>query len=170
MYAIIEQGGKQYRVVKGDKFRVEKLQAEDGSVVELGKVILLGKDDETVIGTPYVEGAKVTAKILESGKDDKVIVFKYRRKKNYRKFRGHRQQYTTVTVEEVKDKPYSNTIFKGFSYCSYKDRYSKKTGRELAYYNAISEMLKQGVINSEESVELDHFKLNTWTQDNRKEK
>jgi len=77
---------------------------------------------------------------------------------------------TTVTVEEVKDKPYSNTIFKGFSYCSYKDRYSKKTGRELAYYNAISEMLKQGVINSEESVELDHFKLNTWTQDNRKEK
>ena len=101
MYAIIEQGGKQYRVVKGDKFRVEKLQAEDGSVVELGKVILLGKDDETVIGTPYVEGAKVTAKILESGKDDKVIVFKYRMKKNYRKFRGHRQRYTLIEIVSV---------------------------------------------------------------------
>lgn len=101
MYAIIEQGGKQYRVVKGDKFRVEKLQAENGSEVELGKVILLGKDDETVIGTPYVEGAKVTAKILESGKDDKVIVFKYRRKKNYRKFRGHRQQYTLIEIVSV---------------------------------------------------------------------
>lgn len=76
---------------------------------------------------------------------------------------------TIVTVEEVKDKPLSNVMYKGFSYCSYKDRYSKKTGRELAYYNAISEMLDQGAINSEESIELDKFKLNTWNQDNRKE-
>ncbi|MBQ9881717.1 MAG: 50S ribosomal protein L21 [Synergistes sp.] len=101
MYAVIEQGGKQYRVAEGDKFRVEKLNAEDGASVDFDKVILLGKDDGAVIGTPYVEGAKVTAKVIESGKDDKVIVFKYRRKKNYRKFRGHRQQYTLVQIETI---------------------------------------------------------------------
>lgn len=101
MYAVIEQGGKQYRVAEGDKFRVEKIHAEEGANVEFEKVILLGKDDGAVIGTPYVEGAKVTAKILESGKEDKIIVFKYRRKKNYRKFRGHRQQYTLVQIEAI---------------------------------------------------------------------
>ena len=97
MYAVIEQGGKQYRVAAGDKFRLEKIHAEDGTQVEFDKVIILGKDE----GAPYVEGATVTAKILESGKDDKVIVFKYRRKKNYRKFRGHRQQYTLVQIEAI---------------------------------------------------------------------
>ena len=101
MYAVIEQGGKQYRVKAGDKFRVEKIHAEDGAQIELGKVILLGKDEGAVIGSPYVEGASVTAKVLESGKDDKVIVFKYRRKKNYRKFRGHRQQFTSVVIEGI---------------------------------------------------------------------
>ena len=102
MYAVIEQGGKQYRVAAGDKFRVEKLHAEDGTQVAFDKVILLGKDDGAVIGAPYVDGATVTAKVLESGKDDKVIVFKYRRKKNYRKFRGHRQQYTLVEFDGIK--------------------------------------------------------------------
>ncbi|MDY2983995.1 MAG: 50S ribosomal protein L21 [Synergistes jonesii] len=101
MYAVIEQGGKQYRVAEGDKFRVEKIHAEEGANIEFDKVILLGKDDGAVIGTPYVEGAKVTAKILESGKEDKIIVFKYRRKKNYRKFRGHRQQYTLVQIKAI---------------------------------------------------------------------
>ena len=92
MYAIIETGGKQYRVSAGDKLRLEKIHAEEGEQVSFDKVILLGKDDGPLIGTPYIDGAVVTAKILEHGKDDKVIVFKYRRKKNYRKFRGHRQQ------------------------------------------------------------------------------
>lgn len=101
MYAVIEQGGKQYRVAEGDKFKVELLHAEDGSQVSFDKVILLGKDDGAVIGAPYVEGASVTAKVVESGKNDKVIVFKYRRKKNYRKFRGHRQQYTLVEIESI---------------------------------------------------------------------
>ena len=101
MYAVIEQGGKQYRVTEGDKFRMEKIHAEDGAQVAFDKVILLGKDDGAVIGAPYVDGASVTAKVLESGKDDKVIVFKYRRKKNYRKFRGHRQQYTLIQIESV---------------------------------------------------------------------
>lgn len=101
MYAIIETGGKQYRVSAGDKLRLEKIHAEEGEQVSFDKVILLGKDDGPLIGTPYIDGAVVTAKILEHGKDDKVIVFKYRRKKNYRKFRGHRQQYTLVQVDGI---------------------------------------------------------------------
>jgi len=102
MYAVIETGGKQYRVAAGDKLRLEKIHAEEGAEVSFDKVILLGKDDGPVIGTPYVEGAAVTGKILEHGKGDKVIVFKYRRKKNYRKFRGHRQQYTLVQIDGIK--------------------------------------------------------------------
>lgn len=77
---------------------------------------------------------------------------------------------TQVTVEETSDKPESTIMFKGFSYCSYKDHYSKKTGRELAYFNAVSQMSKLGVVDANEVSELDQFKLNTWTQDNRKEK
>ncbi|NLV82205.1 MAG: 50S ribosomal protein L21 [Synergistaceae bacterium] len=101
MYAIIETGGKQYRVTKGDKIRMEKITADNEAEVTFDKVILLGKDDTPVIGTPYVDGAYVTAKVLEHGKDDKVIVFRYRRKKNYRKFRSHRQQFTSVLIESI---------------------------------------------------------------------
>lgn len=101
MYAVVEEGGKQYRVSEGDKLRVEKRDAEIGSVVSLDRVLLLGKDDSTVVGTPFIEGAAVTARVTGHGKEDKVIVFKYRRKKNYRRFRGHRQQYTDLTVESI---------------------------------------------------------------------
>lgn len=101
MYAVIETGGKQYRVSEGDKLRLEKLQAEAGEQVTFEKVLLLGKDDAPVIGAPYVSGAAVAAKVIEHGKDDKVIVFKYRRKKNYRKFRGHRQQFTLVQITGI---------------------------------------------------------------------
>jgi large subunit ribosomal protein L21 len=101
MYAVIEEGGKQYRVSQGDKIRVEKRAEDDGSVVSIGKVVLLGKDDGPVIGAPYVDGASVSAKVLSHGKEDKVIVFKYRRKKNYRRFRGHRQQYTELSIEAI---------------------------------------------------------------------
>jgi large subunit ribosomal protein L21 len=101
MYAVIEEGGKQYRVSQGDKIRVEKRDLEVGATVDVEKVMLIGKDDEIIIGAPYVEGASVTAKVVEHGKEDKVIVFKYRRKKNYRRFRGHRQQYTDLSVEAI---------------------------------------------------------------------
>lgn len=101
MYAVIETGGKQYRVSAGNRIRVEKCDAEVGSVVSIDKVLMLGRDDAPVVGTPYVEGATVLAKVLEHGKEDKVIVFKYRRKKNYRRFRGHRQQYTELSVESI---------------------------------------------------------------------
>ncbi|MDR1515336.1 MAG: 50S ribosomal protein L21 [Synergistaceae bacterium] len=101
MYAVIEEGGKQYRVSQGDRIRVEKRDIEEGAVLSIDKVLMIGRDDEVVIGAPYVEGASVTAKVLEHGKEDKVIVFKYRRKKNYRRFRGHRQQYTDLSVEVI---------------------------------------------------------------------
>lgn len=101
MYAVIEAGGKQYRVNEGLRIRVEKCDAEVGSLVSLDKVLLLGKDDGAVLGSPFVSGASVTAKVTGHGKEDKVIVFKYRRKKNYRRFRGHRQQYTDLTVESI---------------------------------------------------------------------
>lgn len=101
MYAVIETGGKQYRVSAGDKLRVEKLHVDEGAEISFDKVLLLGKDDAPVIGAPYVEGASVSGKVITNGKDDKVIVFKYRRKKNYRKFRGHRQEFSYVQIEGI---------------------------------------------------------------------
>jgi large subunit ribosomal protein L21 len=101
VYAVIETGGKQYRVSAGDTIRVEKLASEPGSAVELTNVLLLGRDDGPVVGSPLVAGASVKASVLSHGKEDKVIVFKYRRKKNYRRFRGHRQQYTDLKVEAI---------------------------------------------------------------------
>jgi large subunit ribosomal protein L21 len=101
VYAVIETGGKQYRVSEGDKIRVEKLDAEVGSAVEIKEVLLVGRDDGSVVGTPLVAGASVKASVLSHGKEDKVIIFKYRRKKNYRRFRGHRQQYTELKVESI---------------------------------------------------------------------
>ncbi|MDR3255835.1 MAG: 50S ribosomal protein L21 [Synergistaceae bacterium] len=103
MYAVIEEGGKQYRVSQGDRIRVEKRGAEVGEEFSIEKVLLLGKDDGPAIGSPYVAGASVTVKVLEHGKEDKLIVFKYRRKKNYRRFRGHRQQYTDLSVESINE-------------------------------------------------------------------
>jgi large subunit ribosomal protein L21 len=101
MYAVIETGGKQYRVSEGDKLRLEKFDVETGGSVEIKEVLLLGKDDGPVVGTPFVAGASGKLNVLSHGKEDKVIIFKYRRKKNYRRFRGHRQQYTEVKVESI---------------------------------------------------------------------
>lgn len=101
MYAIIETGGKQYRVSEGDILNVEKLNAEQGAVVEVNKVLAVFKDDEAVIGKPLVEGAKAQLKVLEHGKADKILVFKYKPKKKYRKTQGHRQPFTKVVVEKI---------------------------------------------------------------------
>lgn len=101
MYAVIETGGKQYRVSEGQMIRVEKIDVEDGASLTIEKVLMLGKDDGPLVGTPYVSGASVAAKVVEHGKEDKVIIFKYRRKKNYRKFRGHRQMYTDLAIESI---------------------------------------------------------------------
>lgn len=98
MYAVIETGGKQYRVSKGDVLNIEKLGVEDGKAVEFDKVLVLNDDKETKFGTPYIEGAKVLAKVKESGKGSKIIVFKYKNKKDYRRKQGHRQPFTTVEI------------------------------------------------------------------------
>ncbi|MGI6308477.1 MAG: 50S ribosomal protein L21 [Dethiobacteria bacterium] len=101
MYAIIETGGKQYRVTEGSICRVEKLPAEPGTEVVFEKVLAIKNEDRMQIGTPYVQGAKVSARILSHGKRKKIIVFKYKPKKNYRKKQGHRQPFTQVVIQEI---------------------------------------------------------------------
>ncbi|MFS8540851.1 MAG: 50S ribosomal protein L21 [Tissierellales bacterium] len=101
MYAIIETGGKQYRVQEGDVIFVEKIDAEEGGTVDLTKVLLVSKDGEVKVGKPYVDGVKVEAKVLAHGKARKIVVFKYKPKKNYRKKQGHRQPYTKLQIEKI---------------------------------------------------------------------
>lgn len=101
MHAVVVTGGKQYRVQEGDVIYVEKLAAEVDTTVELGNVLLVEKEDGIVVGKPVVEGAKVVAKVAAQGKAKKVIVFKYKRKKDYRRKNGHRQAYTKLVVEKI---------------------------------------------------------------------
>ncbi|HEY4544455.1 MAG TPA: 50S ribosomal protein L21 [Tissierellaceae bacterium] len=101
MYAVIETGGKQYRVQEGDVIFVEKLDVEAGETVEFDKVLVVANDNGLNIGKPVVEGAKVEASVVEQGKGKKVIVFKYKAKKNYKKKQGHRQPYTKVKIEKI---------------------------------------------------------------------
>lgn len=101
MYAIIETGGKQVRVEVGSKIYVEKLEAEVGSTITIDKVLLLG-DKSVKVGTPYVEGAKVTAKVEKQGLSKKIRVFKYKSKSNEHKTIGHRQPYTCLVIESIK--------------------------------------------------------------------
>ena len=101
MYAIIETGGKQYKVQAGDQIRVEKLNVEDGGAVVFDKVLAAGEGADIKIGAPYLEGVTVEGTAVESGKGDKVIIFKYKAKKDYRKKQGHRQPYTQVEITSV---------------------------------------------------------------------
>lgn len=100
MYAIIETGGKQVKVEVGSTIFVEKLEVAEGESYTFDKVLLVS-GDETKVGAPYVEGAKVVAKVEKQGRAKKIIVFKFRNKKNYRKKQGHRQSYTKLTVEAI---------------------------------------------------------------------
>jgi large subunit ribosomal protein L21 len=101
MYAIIETGGKQYKVEQGSELYIEKLPQEQGETVTFDRVLLVKDENGVKIGTPVVEGAKVTAKIEKHGKAKKIIVFKYKAKKNYRRKQGHRQPYTKVVIESI---------------------------------------------------------------------
>ena len=101
MYAIIQTGGKQYRVSEGDVLNVEKLAVEAGENVVFDKVMTVVNDGDVMIGKPVVEGAKVTAKVVEHGKAKKIFVFKYKAKANYRKRQGHRQPYTQVEITSI---------------------------------------------------------------------
>ena len=101
MYAIIKTGGKQYRVQEGDNIFVEKLASDVDSEVVFDQVLAVVHDGAVKVGSPVVEGAKVTAKVLEQGKEKKVLVFKYKAKSDYRRRQGHRQPYTKVVIEKI---------------------------------------------------------------------
>jgi large subunit ribosomal protein L21 len=102
MYAVVKTGGKQYRVVPGDVIRVEKLAAEAGTLIELDQVLMLGGADSAIqVGTPRIEGAAVSAAVLEQLRDDTVLVFKKKRRHNYRRKKGHRQHLTVLRIAEI---------------------------------------------------------------------
>lgn len=101
MYAIIETGGKQYKVQEGDVVFVEKLAADEGSAYTFDKVLAVADGDNVTFGAPVVAGASVSAKVMGHGKDKKIIVFKFKAKKGFRKKQGHRQPYTKVQIEKI---------------------------------------------------------------------
>lgn len=104
MYAIIKTGGKQYKVSNGDTLQVEKIEGEAGDAVTLGEVLAVNDGKATTVGAPLVSGAAVSAKIVEQGRGDKVIVFKKKRRHNYRRKLGHRQLLTTLEITDVTGK------------------------------------------------------------------
>lgn len=101
MYAIIETGGKQYKVEEGSVLFIEKLAATEGDSVTFDKVLFVSKDGKVTTGAPTVAGASVTGKVEKHGKGEKVIVYKYKAKKNYRRKQGHRQPFTKVVIEKI---------------------------------------------------------------------
>lgn len=101
MYAIIETGGKQYKVQQGDVLYIEKLEASEGDSVTFDRVLAVSKDGSLTLGAPVVAGAKVSAKVEKHGKGEKIIVFKYKAKKNYRRKQGHRQPFTKVVIDSI---------------------------------------------------------------------
>ena len=102
MYAIIESCGRQYKVTEGDVVFFEKLDAEEGKKVTFDKVVLVSNDEKIQVGNPYVKGVKVEGKVVSHGKAKKIIVFKMKAKKNYRRKQGHRQPYTKVEITSIK--------------------------------------------------------------------
>ena len=102
MYAIIESCGRQYKVTEGDVVFFEKLEAEEGKKVAFDKVIMVSDDGKVQVGNPYVKGVKVEGKVVSHGKGKKILVYKYKAKKNYRRTQGHRQPYTKVEITGIK--------------------------------------------------------------------
>ncbi len=101
MHAIIQTGGKQYRVTEGDRLRVEKLFLEEGETVEFDQVLMLSSEKDTQVGSPLLSGVKVTAEVLEQGRAKKVGILKFKRRKHHMKRMGHRQSYTLVKITQV---------------------------------------------------------------------
>ncbi|MCG8426379.1 MAG: 50S ribosomal protein L21 [Chromatiales bacterium] len=101
MYAVIQTGGKQYRVSEGDTLKVEKLGADEGASVELDKVLLVADGDDIKVGTPYVDGGKVTATVKSHGRGKKVNIIKFKRRKHHMKRQGHRQWYTELEITGI---------------------------------------------------------------------
>lgn len=101
MYAVIKTGGKQYRVAPGQKLKVEQIPADIGQEISLDQVLSVGEGESLQIGSPLVEGATVTAKVLAHGRHDKIKIFKMRRRKHYRKTQGHRQNFTEIEISAI---------------------------------------------------------------------
>lgn len=101
MYAVIATGGKQYRVQEGETIRVEKLGADKGASVTFDEVLLVGGDGNVRVGTPMLSGAKVTAEVVDNGRSEKLLIYKYRRRKGYRRKTGHRQPFTAVKITGI---------------------------------------------------------------------
>jgi large subunit ribosomal protein L21 len=101
MYAVIKTGGKQYRVVAGEKLKVEQIPADVGSEITIDQVLMVGEGESVKIGTPLVSGAAVTATVVSHGRHDKIRIFKMRRRKHYQKRQGHRQNYTELRIEAI---------------------------------------------------------------------
>ena len=101
MYAVFKTGGKQYRAATGDVIKVEKIEAEKGATVELDQVLMVGEGEDVKIGAPYLDGGKVTAKVVDHGRREKIKVIKFKRRKNYRKQMGHRQYFTQIEITGI---------------------------------------------------------------------
>jgi large subunit ribosomal protein L21 len=101
MYAVIKTGGKQYRVIAGERLKVEKLEAEVGATVTLDQILMVSDGDKVTIGSPIIKGATVKATVVSHGRGDKVMIFKFRRRKHYRKTQGHRQSFTEIQIGEI---------------------------------------------------------------------
>ena len=101
MYALVEIKGKQYKAEKGNTLKVDKLEGVKGDTVEFDTVLMVHNDDGVKVGTPYVDGAKVSSIVEEHGRDKKVVVYKYKKRKNYRRKQGHRQAFTMIKVEDI---------------------------------------------------------------------
>jgi large subunit ribosomal protein L21 len=101
MYAVIKTGGKQYRVAAGDKLNVETLRADAGSEIEFDQVLMVGEGDQIDVGSPFLSGARVKARVLEHGRGEKIRIVKFKRRKHYRRQAGHRQNYTRIEITDV---------------------------------------------------------------------
>lgn len=101
MFAVIQTGGKQYKVAEGEMVKVEKLDAVAGDKITLDQILMIKDDQGTRIGDPLVQGAKITAEVLEQGRGKKITVYKYKKRKNQRKKQGHRQAYTRILIEKI---------------------------------------------------------------------
>ena len=101
MYAVFATGGKQYRAVTGDILKIEKLDAEKGSTVELDQVLMVGEGEDVKVGSPYLKGGKVTATIVEHGRGEKIRILKFKRRKHHMKRMGHRQDYTRIEITGI---------------------------------------------------------------------
>ena len=101
MYAVIETGGKQHRVVEGELIKVEKIVAETGSIIDFDRVLMVGEGESIKVGTPVVDGAKVSAEVIQHGRGEKVTIVKFKRRKHHMKRQGHRQWFTEIKITTI---------------------------------------------------------------------